>query len=1108
MPDGPALRGLTPWPPLPDGRGGNSDANSGLFTLARSYGRRSPSGHGEGPGGEASKRIPAYPSPAFAFLPRRGEGRRGQTARILGRLSLAAALLGALALACRARPAGAHAERIVLTPGAVLPRSLDGEGPHRFRFTAEADRFLHLDVEQRGVDVTVQLEDPFGRLLYEIDSPNGKVGPETVLAVTPASGRYLLTVEAVAAGAKGDFALAVREVRPATDEDRRCAAAAAAFARGELRQEKDDFERAAAAYRQAASGVAACGDRRRRAEAEWHLGESLVETGELREAAAVLEGAVAKLRDLGDGNAEARAANKLGQAWRILGRFEPALAAYRRALGLYREAGNVQGEATTLNNIGLVYERTGDLQGAIVQYETALALWRRLGLSGYEAVTLQNLGSLYALIGHDDEALDLLRRALGLHAGEKDARQRMPALIALGWVEYLTGRPASALERYRQAMTIAERSGDRLSRSGILDRRGTALKALRRYGEAAASYEQALALCRAEGSRISEGHTLANLGWLDLETGDVARGHERLRRARELLAESGDPNGEVYALVGSSRAERRLGYFGPARQHVDAAIRLVEGMRTGLRGAASRGQFLATRYDAYEELVNLLMDQDRREPKAGHAREALEVAERARARNLVDEIAGEPSEARSGDGGRGQRAPLLAEIEAMEQRRRTLAARNPRDPRLRAVDAALRSRWLESDRLATMPAPPRPVFASVSEIQSIADADSLLVVFLLSEPSSFAWTVDRNSVIAHVLPGRELIEKLARRVVAALPHSHERATQETAARVTRELSEVVLAPLAPRLAGRRRLVILADGALHLVPFGALPAPAEGRGQPAEPLLVQHEIVMLPSATALLSQRRRLARRQPAPKTVAVLADPVFSKDDERFALVTDRPAVPVRSDEGMGLELLRRLPHTAEEARAIVGLIPRQKTLLAMGFAARRDLVTSGALRSYRILHFATHGLLDPVLPERSGLVLSLFDENGRRRQGFLSAPDVAALDLPAELAVLSACQTGLGREVRGEGLVGLTQAFFRAGVRGVVVGYWDVDDRATAALMARFYRNLFSANLPPAAALRAAQLAVREKRPSPYYWGGFAFHGDWRQAGKISADPLRRLFP
>jgi len=546
-----------------------------------------------------------------------------------------------------------------------------------------------------------------------------------------------------------------------------------------------------------------------------------------------------------------------------------------------------------------------------------------------------------------------------------------------------------------------------------------------------------------------------------------------------------------------SRVERRLGDLSAAREHLQTAIRRIETVRTGLRGAMSRSSFLAVRFNAYEELASLLMELDRRDPGKGHAREALEVAERARARNLVEEIAARPEEAKSESDPRDGKPPLLAEIEALENRRRAIAAQDPHDPRLHDLDAALRSRSLEIDRLAAAPAP-QTSFASLAEIQSLADADTLIVVYLLAEPMSFAWTVDRNTIVSHSLPGRERIEQLARRAVAALPLSHEHATQETAARVTRELSEAILAPLGQRLAGRRRLVILADGALNLVAFGALPAPGERK----EPLLVEHEIVMLPSATALLAQRRRLAGRAPAPGALAILADPVFSITDERLTGGNSvRAAADGQVAEGIDV-LLHRLPYTAEEAQAIARLVPPQERLLALGTAANRDLVLSGALRGYRLLHFATHGLLDPVLPERSGVVLSLVDDQGKRREGFLSAPDVAGLDLPAELAVLSACQTALGREVRGEGLVGLTQAFFRAGVRGVVVGYWNVDDRATSALMSRFYRNLLVEHLPPAAALRAAQLAIRSEARwnAPYYWAAFSFHGDWRQ--ELSNNP------
>jgi CHAT domain-containing protein len=400
---------------------------------------------------------------------------------------------------------------------------------------------------------------------------------------------------------------------------------------------------------------------------------------------------------------------------------------------------------------------------------------------------------------------------------------------------------------------------------------------------------------------------------------------------------------------------------------------------------------------------------------------------------------------------------------------------------------------MELDRLAAA-GPSRPGFKplDVAQIQALADEDTLLVVYLLSEPESFAWTIDRRRVEAHVLPGRERIEKLSRRLVAALSQTQGVAAQGTALSASRELSRAILTPLRDRLAGRRRLVILADGALHLIPFAALPDPALGV---SEPLLVGHEIVMLPSATFLAEQRSRLQGRRPASGTVAVIDDPVFSLSDERLSAGGRKGAREETSSRKLDPGPFQRLAATAQEAKAILRLAPPGKTFQAEGFAANRDLVASGVLGRYQIVHFATHGLLHPVLPERSGLVLSLYDEQGRRRDGFLPAPEVARLKLPVELVVLSACQTGLGREMRGEGLVGLTQAFFQAGARRVAVSYWSVQDVATAELMARFYQGLLGDHLPPAAALRAAQLSIRveDRWKSPYFWAGFVLHGDWR---------------
>jgi CHAT domain-containing protein/tetratricopeptide (TPR) repeat protein len=1000
---------------------------------------------------------------------------------------LVLSLLTSGGLACGIWPWPDRAERISLAAGAAWSRGLGSEGPHRFRFAAAAGVFLHLDVEQRGAEVAVLLRGPSRRLLFEVDSPSGSQGEETVLAVTPEAGDYLLVVEPVAAGSTGAFTLKVREMRTARREDRLRAAAAEACARGERRRRQGDLKRAAAAYREALPLLESAGEPGTLAAAEWRLGQALVETGEPRQGAATLERAVVRFRSLHDGVGEARAGNALGDAWRNLGEATRAFAAYNRSLELYRQAGNVSGTATTLNNLGLVLETTGRLGDAIDHYEAALAVWRRLGARSAEAATLQNLGSLYALIGYDAEALDLLGRASALLAGDRDQGKRIRALVALGWAQYLAGQPEQALGRYREALDLARRAGGRLEEEGIWDRRGSALRALRRYDEAAESYSRALEKSRAAGSALSEGNTLANLGWLDLETGAVARGRERLTRASQLLAGSGDHNAEVYARVGLSRAERRLGAMAQARQQAAGAVRLVEQLRSALRGPASRGQFLATRFNAYEELVSVLMDLDRREPGRGHDREALEVAERARARSLLEELtAGSagpaglagPAVTSADTEGERRRQSLAAEIQALDERRRTLAEQDAGGWELAAVDAEIRARWLQLDRL-TAPAGARPPAAPVTaaQMQALADESSLLIVYLLAEPASFAWTVDRHQVVAHVLPGRDHIERLARRVLVGLSQGPATAAQAAVSSAMSELSQAVLAPLEQRIAGRPDLVILADGALHLVPFAALPAPRGGAAATGEPLLVRHQIVMIPSATVLAWQRQRLAGRPPAPGVVAVLADPLLSPDGERLPHWSER------------------LPFTAQEARAIAGLVPRGRALLALGAAASRELVVGGGLRPYRYLHFATHGVLDPVLPERSGILLSQLDDQGRRRDGFLSATAVAGLDLPAELCVLSGCQTGLGRELRGEGLVGLTQAFFRAGARRLVVSLWQVRDRATAELMTRFYRDLLAGGRPAVAALRDAQLALRSQQPwrSPYYWAGFSFAGDWR---------------
>jgi CHAT domain-containing protein len=339
---------------------------------------------------------------------------------------------------------------------------------------------------------------------------------------------------------------------------------------------------------------------------------------------------------------------------------------------------------------------------------------------------------------------------------------------------------------------------------------------------------------------------------------------------------------------------------------------------------------------------------------------------------------------------------------------------------------------------------------------------------------------------------------------------------------------MLLSPVASQL-GAKRLLIVADGALQYVPFGALPklgAGERGGGRAGEkgvkslspaPLIVDHEIISLPSASSLAVLRKELTGRKTAAKALALFADPVFASDDPRLqraqAQAGQKPesqAAGASETPEAGHPLTRsvresgvadagvripRLPGTRREASAIVAFIPEADRKQALDFDASRAAATSAELSQFRIIHFATHGLLNSTHPELSGIVLSLVDQQGRPQDGFLRLHEIYNLKLPAELVVLSACQTGLGKEIRGEGLVGLTRGFMYAGAPRVVASLWKVDDRATAELMNHFYRGMVKDGLRPAAALRAAQLAMwNQKRWSePYYWAAFVLQGEWK---------------
>ncbi|MEW6735515.1 MAG: CHAT domain-containing protein [Acidobacteriota bacterium] len=416
----------------------------------------------------------------------------------------------------------------------------------------------------------------------------------------------------------------------------------------------------------------------------------------------------------------------------------------------------------------------------------------------------------------------------------------------------------------------------------------------------------------------------------------------------------------------------------------------------------------------------------------------------------------------------------------------------------------------------------QPQSLSLKEIQEqVLDQDTLLLEYALGKESSYLWAVTTNSISSYKLPKRDEIEALAKTVYQLLSTVDNVSTNDkiTDLEAITKLSQIILEPVAKQL-GKKRLLIVSDGVLHYIPFAALLLPTntstrKGKGSVTNstPLFLNHEIINEPSASTLAILRRELAGRPSATKIVAVLADPVFSSDDTRVKRLPNRvtnsnvqPTQPVTElikelslarslfdVDGRGT--LARLVFSRDEAKAITSLVNAGEYKEALDFDANLTTATSADLSQYRYLHFASHGLINSKHPELSGIVLSQVDEHGKSRNGMLQLADIYNLKLSADLVVLSACRTGLGKEVDGEGLVGLTRGFMYAGAARVMASLWDIDDRATAKLIEHFYHGLIKKKLRPAAALQKAQRTMWKSGTYrfPYYWAGLQLSGEWR---------------
>jgi len=1027
-------------------------------------------------------------------------------------------------------------EPTTLTPGTTLERPIKGGESHSYEAALSPGQFLHVEVEQRGIDVEVILFGPDGKQISHSDSQNGPWGPEPAVVVAEQPGTYRVQVDCPDKSAEAArYEIRIVALRDATEDDRKHAAAEHLMEDGldvSLQQTADADKVALPKFEQALAYFASSTDKYRYGLLLYENGVVHASANNFRKAVELYKQALPVFEQIGDLNMQGTTLNNLGGMYDVLGEPREALVFYDRALVAERQVGQKQFEAQTLNNIGKSEADMGEWEKANDYYVQAIPIFHAIGNAGLEANATHNLAINYLDLGQLETALEYLQKALSLAQTADDKQIEANCLEDIGSTYSLLGESAQAIQSDEQALALRYAAGDQWRAGHTMRHLGKAYSDDGDQEKALGYLQKSLEAMKAADDRRDEGVTLYLMGQVYERMHQPQKAVDTETQALALLEALDDMEDAPKAHVELARAERGLGDLGEARKQAETAISEVEQVRTHAGAQRERASYFATQQGMYEFYIDLLMRMNQQTPNAGYDDQALQVSERARARSLLEMLAESNVNFREGVdakllaqehdlaqllNAKSQRMLELSGPEAEVQRNALKKEIGDLEQQYSQVEVKIRS---SSPRYAEI-TEPQPL--SVKEIQrDVLDSGTMLLEYSLGGERSYVWAVTSDGVKSYELPKRSEIEQLVREVYELLTarsaYSRGELKEQRQKRIAQadaklpdaaaKLSKMVLGPVAADL-GDKRLAIVTDGSLQHIPFAMLPVP----NATAEPLVAGHEIVNLPSASMLPILRKEAEGRRPAVGTVAVFADPVFSRDDARVKSKTLTIAAKERtsrdgsrileqlsedSDDvvnGSGHLRVPRLPFTREEAERIMKLAPGKNNLEALDFRASLALATSRDLQYYRYLHFATHGYLDSEHPELSAIVLSLVDEKGRPRDGFLRANEIYNLKLPADLVVLSACQTGLGKEIRGEGIVGLTRGFMYAGVPRVIVSLWSVNDRATEELMGRFYEKLLKENQRPSAALRQAQVEMWKQKSwsAPYYWAAFVQQGEWK---------------
>jgi len=768
-----------------------------------------------------------------------------------------------------------------------------------------------------------------------------------------------------------------------------------------------------------------------------------------------------------------------------------AIVAWEKALQLYQQGGNLVGQAASLSGLGRIYSDLGDKQQALDYYNQSLPLWRQVGDKAGEATTLNNIGRVYDALGDKQQALDYFNQSLPLSRQAGDKAMEATTLGNFASLKRSQGNLTEALTDIESAINIIEELRTKIISQ---DLRTSYFSTVYSY------YEFYIDL-------LMELHQQnPNQGYDTKALHASERG--RARSLLDILAESGadikqgvDPQ----LLAREKSLLQRLTALDQSRQ-LNPGERDIEELKQEIEAVR-------------RELQNLEVEIKRNSPQYAN----LNYPEPLTASEIQQKVLDEETVLLVYSLGTNRSFLWLVS---------TTEVKSYQLPKRSEIEALATSFLEEIQSQAVVPPSGEklsqillsPVLNQLGNKRLVVVGDGILqtvpfAALPISSPVSSPLnpSAPKPPIMGAFIDGGLVkmgdLEKINSPQIWGDKGG---LSQIWGARGAINPQLKTSSPLNPPILGDLKFgdnfeefkTSQVRGDLEISPqsWGDKGGLSQILGTEGgyKPLIVQHEIITLPSASSLAILREQVQGRTPAPKKVAVIADPVFEQNDPRFQIASstktetnDVNKIVLRqaTNEDYFAKSLGRLQHTRQEAEAILALVPDNLERLALDFNANRQTATDSNLSQYQIVHFATHGLLNETQPELSGLVFSLYDETGTQKPGFLQLSDIFNLTLSADLVVLSACQTGIGQDIRGEGLVSLTRGFMYAGAERIVVSLWAVADDSTSELMQNYYRKILETDSNPAKAMRETQLEMIQSNNynSPYYWAPFVFQGEWK---------------